>query len=424
MAGRGRLWGVQERLQALDLLARLPAPRDPLVVQEAVGAALDRTDGGPGAWTLRTWRDGHGALYQGSDPYTELRAFVHYLRIVAQLTADLARGVSGDEADSVREEAARLTEFVQAKAVVLRPQDRRRIGPVRRRPRSVLVEFEPLFFADEAGRELFNWSVSEGYGRGQWLRVEVRESAGGVPFEQAEGEVLRRLGARLLRADDEAGGDARVRLEVAVPEGRWHTPADRWAVAASTRRTAKGWPVGPRRPVVLRDQARRDEVDPAWLRRWDGLTAARELRALRLLTDRADGGAAGPGSAEALLRLLEGADDGTLPVLCRTVADGPGQEAVGIALDSGYPAALWPSSGHGERACDAACEEFHRGVRELLQGPGGVARLPELVRELRVKAAEPAARGTHWARDLVLLYDDPLDPLPSLFADRPQVSPR
>ncbi|KPC66938.1 trypsin-like peptidase domain-containing protein [Streptomyces chattanoogensis] len=420
MSGRGRLWGVQERLQALDLLARLPAPRDPLVVEEAVGAALDR-DGaynGSGAWTLRTWRDGHGALYQGSDPYTELRAVVHYLRIVAQLTADRARDVPGEEAAAVREEAARLEEFVRAKAVVLRSQDRRMIGPVRRRPRSVLVEFEPLFFYDEAGRELFNWSVSEGYGRGRWLRVEVRESDGGVPFEQARDEVLRGLGARLLRADGEAGEGAPVRLEVAVPEGRWDTPAGGWEVAASTRRTAKGWPVGPRRPVVLRDQARRDEVDRAWLRRWQGITAARELHALRLPPDPPD--AASP---EALLRLLDGADDGTLPTLCHSVSDGIGREAVAIALDSGFPAGLWAAAGHGERACDAACAEFHRGIRKLLQGPGGVARLPDLVRELRAEAAGPAAVGTHWARDLVLLYDDPLDPLPQLFGDRPQVSP-
>ncbi|MFI9050247.1 trypsin-like peptidase domain-containing protein [Streptomyces sp. NPDC053427] len=422
MAGRGRLWGVQERLQALDLLARLPAPRDPLVVEQAVGDALDSA-ARPGAWTLRTWRDGHGALYQGSDPYTELRTFVHYLRIVAQRTADQARDASGDEAARIREEAARLGEFVQAKAVVLRPQDRRRIGPVRRPPRSVLVEFEPLFFYDEAGRELFNWSVSEGYGRGQWLRVDVRESDGGVPFEQARDEVLQRLGARLLHADDDAKPGARVRLEVAVPEGRWHTPAGQWEVAASTRRTARGWPVGPRRPVVLRDQARRDEVDPAWLRRWQGIAAARELHALRLPPDRPPGGGAGPRSEEALLRLLEDAHEGTLPALCHSVADGAGRTAVGIALDSGFPVGLWSSAGHGERECDEACAEFHLGIRKLLQWSGGVARLPELVRELRADAAEPAENGPHWAHDLVLLYDDPLDPLPRVAADRPQVSP-
>ncbi|MFG2096050.1 trypsin-like peptidase domain-containing protein [Streptomyces sp. NPDC048612] len=421
MAGRGRLWGVQERLQALDLLARLPAPRDPLVVEAAVGEVLERGER-PGAWLLRTWRDGHGALYQGSDPYTELRAFVHYLRIVAQLTADEVRDVPGDEAAGVREQAARLTEFVQAKAVVLQPQDRRRIGPVRRRPRSVLVEFEPLFY-DEGGPELFNWSVSEGYGRGQWLRVDVQETAGGVPFEQAREQVLRRLGGRLLRADGDAGPGARVRLEVAVPEGRWDTAAGQWEVAASPRRTARLRPVGPGRAVILRDQGRREQVDPAWLRRWQGLAAARELHALRLPPR--PGTDARSGSAEAIWRLLETAGEGALPALCHAVADGFGRDAVGVALDTGFPAGLWPAHGHGEEQdCDAGCEEFHRGVRELLQGSGGVARLPELVRQLRAKAAEAAEEGTHWARDLVLLYDDPEDPIPPLFADCPQVSPR
>ncbi|TJZ45152.1 serine protease [Streptomyces piniterrae] len=423
MAGRGRLWGVQERLQALDLLARLPAPRDPLAVERAVGEALGRGDG-PAAWPLRTWRDGHGELYQGSDPYTELCSFVHYLRIVAQLTSDEARDVPGEAAAEAREEAARLAEFVQAKAVVLQPQDRRRIGPVRRRPRSVLVEFEPLFY-DEGGQELFNWSVSEGYGRGQWLRVDVQEAAGGVPFAQARAEVLRRLGARLLRADQDAGPDARVRLEVAVPEGHWQTPAARWEVAASTRRTARVRPVGPGRAVILRDQGRREELDPAWLRRWQGLTAAPELHALRLppLPEACPGAHRRTASAEAVWRLLESADGGALPALCHTVADGLGRDAVGAALDTGFPAGLWPANGHGERDCDASCEEFHRGVRELLRGAGAVSRLPELVRELRAKAAEAAEDGVHWARDLVLLYDDPEDPIPQLFAGRPQMSP-
>ncbi|MFD5732477.1 trypsin-like peptidase domain-containing protein [Streptomyces sioyaensis] len=422
MAGRGRLWGVQERLQALDLLARLPAPRDPLIVEAAVGEVLDRGER-PAAWSLRTWRDGHGALYQGSDPYTELRTFVHYLRIVAQLTADEVRDQPGEAAAAVREQAVRLAEFVQAKAVVLQPQDRRRIGPVRRRPRSVLVEFEPLFY-DEGGAELFNWSVSEGYGQGQWLRVDVQESAGGVPFEQAREQVLRQLGGRLLRADGAAGPGARVRLEVAVPEGHWHTAAGQWEVAASTRRTARLRPVGPGRAVILRDQGRGEQVDPAWLRRWQGLRTAPELQALRVRPG--EGADARPGPcAESVWRLLETAGEGALPALCHTVADGFGREAVGVALDTGFPAGLWPARGHGEEQdCDAGCEEFHRGVRELLQGSGGVVRLPELVRQLRAKAAEAAEEGTHWARDLVLLYDDPEDPIPPLFPDRPQLSPR
>lgn len=225
MAGRGRLWGVQERLQALDLLAHLPAPRDPLVVEAAVGEVLDRGDR-PGAWSLRTWRDGHGALYQGSDPYTELRAFVHYLRIVAQLTADEVRDVPGEQAAAVREQATRLAEFVQAKAVVLLPQDRRRIGPVRRRPRSVLVEFEPLFY-DEGGQELFNWSVSEGYGQGQWLRVDVQESAA--------------WGA--LRAGAGAGAAAARRAAAA---GRQRRRAGRPGTAGGRR---------PRRPLAHRHAA-------------------------------------------------------------------------------------------------------------------------------------------------------------------------
>ncbi|KAA6214027.1 serine protease [Streptomyces albofaciens JCM 4342] len=422
MSGRGRLWGVQERLQALDLLASLPAPRDPLVVAAAVAEALGRADpsgrtGRTGPWTLRTWRDGHGALYQGSDPYTELCAFVHYLRIVAQRTADEARGAAGDEGAEVRAAAERLALFVTAKAVVLLPRDRERIGPVRRRPDSVLVEFEPLFYDDAGGRQLFNWSVSEGYGQGQWQRVEVQESRSGMTFEEARDQVLRRLGPRLLRADDAAGG-VRVRLEVAVPEERWHTAADRWQVPASTRRTARLRPLGPARAVVLRDQGRRqegrEEVDPAWLRRWQGLTAARQLTALRVP-------AGARASVSGLSRLLEEADEGAVPALCRSVADGTGLEAVGWALDTGHPVALWPAGGHDERDCDRACDEFHREVQQLLGAPKSVAELPELVRELRAKAAEG---GASWARDLVLLYDDPGNPIPQLFSQGAQLSPQ
>lgn len=252
MAGRGRLWGVQERLQALDLLARLPAPRDPLVVEAAVGEVLERGER-PGAWLLRTWRDGHGALYQGSDPYTELRAFVHYLRIVAQRTADEVRDAPGDEAAGVREQAARLAEFVQAKAVVLQPQDRRRIGPVRRRPRSVLVEFEPLFY-DEGGSELFNWSVSEGYGQGQWLRVDVQESSrrGAVRAGAGAGAAAARRAAAAGRRRCRAGrpgtpGGRRPRRALGhrrrpVGGGRLD-PADRPAAAGGPR--AGGDPARP-----------------------------------------------------------------------------------------------------------------------------------------------------------------------------------
>lgn len=416
MSGRGRLWGVQERLQALDLLASLPAPRDPLVVAAAVAEALGRADpqgrtGRAGPWTLRTWRDGHGALYQGSDPYTELCAFVHYLRIVAQRTADEAREVPGDEGVALRTAAERLELFVTAKAVVLLPRDRERIGPVRRRPDALLVEFEPLFYDDAGGRQLFNWSVSEGYGQGRWQRVEIQETRDGVPFEQACDQVLQRLGPRLLRADDAAGG-ARVRLEVAVPEERWHTPADRWRVPASTRRSARLRPLGPTRAVVLRDQGRRQEVDPAWLRRWQGLTAAGRMTALRV--------PAGPrASVSGLSRLLEEADEGAVPALCRSVADGTGLEAVGWTLDTGHPVALWLAEGHGERDCDRVCDAFHREVSQLLGAPKSVAEIPELVRELRAKAAEG---GASWARDLVLLYDDPDNPIPQLFPGATQLS--
>ncbi|GCD43064.1 trypsin-like peptidase domain-containing protein [Streptomyces paromomycinus] len=417
MSGRGRLWGVQERLQALDLLASLPAPRDPLVVAAAVAEALGRADprgrtGRAGPWTLRTWRDGHGALYQGSDPYTELCAFVHYLRIVAQRTADEAREAPGDEGVALRTAAERLELFVTAKAVVLLPRDRERIGPVRRRPDALLVEFEPLFYDDAGGRQLFNWSVSEGYGQGRWQRVEIQESRDGMPFEQACDQVLQRLGPRLLRADDAAGG-ARVRLEVAVPEERWHTPADRWRVPASTRRAARLRPLGPTRAVVLRDQGRRQEVDPVWLRRWQGLAAAGRMTALRV--------PAGPrASVSGLSRLLEEADEGAVPALCRSVADGTGLEAVGWTLDTGHPVALWLAEGHGERDCDRVCDAFHREVAQLLGAPKSVAEIPELVRELRAKAAEG---GASWARDLVLLYDDPDNPIPQLFPGATQLSP-
>ncbi|UNO39966.1 serine protease [Streptomyces sp. MST-110588] len=411
MAGRERLWGVAERLQALDLLARLPAPRDPLVVEAAVCEVLGGRDRA-GTWSLRTWRDGHGVLYQGSDPYSERCAFVHYLRIVAQRTSEEVRGVPGEEAARVREAAERLARFVTDKAAVLLPKDRRRIGPVPRRPDAVLVEFEPLFYGD-GGQQLFNWSVSEGYGRGEWMRVDLQESEGGMTFEQAQAQVLRRLGPRLLRADGDVGPGGRVRLEVAVPEGYWQLPADRWAVPVSTRAGARARPIGSGRPVVLRDQGRRQAVDPAWLRRWRGLMGAPELSALRV-PPRAGGG------PESVWRLLENGEEGAVPTLCRSVAVGTGLDAVGAALDAGYPVSLWLSEGHDERECDSACDDFHREVRDLLAAKG-VTALPELVRELRGRAEETSA---HWARDLVLLYDDPDNPIPQLFAGGPQLSSR
>ncbi|MFD7920123.1 serine protease [Streptomyces sp. NPDC059740] len=417
-AEAGRPWGVEERLLAFEILSRLPAPRDPAAVREAVARALPGRQIPP-AVPLPTWRDGHGALYVTNDAYGELRNVVHYLRIVAEETAADAReaareagpGETATAAQAVRA-AADLERLVELRARSLSAQDRAAIGPVRARVTSVLVDFDPLFYG-EGDTAHVNWSVSEGYGDGRWDVTDLHQSPAGVPFEEAQALLLRRLGPRLLAADHAGataaagGGAGPVRLEVVVPEGYWHLAADRWSLPASTRRTRRTHPVGEFRAVVLRDSERRGGEHPAWDAHFDRLRNAARLVALRV-GPREAGRAVGP----SLRRLLRDAGPGAVPTLCRSVAWGPGQDVVYESLQGGHAVALWFAQGHEDRGCDEECDRRHQLLDAFLADCGAVADLPERVRELREQVAEGEAP---WAQGLLLLYDDPRDPLPPVF---------
>lgn len=393
-AARGRR--VLDRVRVLDLLADLPAPRHPALV-ERIAAKAQRSPGK--AWTprLSTWRDGQGVLYD-LDPARELRMFLRYLLLAAAESERAARD-NGDAA--ALRQAERLREWAEGRAGDMDVEEREDLGKAwQRLPSSVLVEFEPRPYDD--GSPVFDWTIRLGYGGGVWASEVVGEDPRGFPFDHAVWHVERRLHEVLDGADGPGGTPAR--LEVALPEEHFGTAAHHWLAAQSRA-------VGLGRAVVVRDVGRRGAPDPRWEARWQRLTGADRLQPLRM---------AHAGSVLAR-REIDAGDDGAVPVLCLSVGDGLGCVAAGVALDSGYAVAVWRSDGHPPERCAEDCDVFHARITALLApsetAAGGVSvrELPEKIRELRNAAVEKEA-GSEWVAGVVLLYDDPGDPLPQLSA--------
>ncbi|MET9972522.1 serine protease, partial [Streptomyces sp. NPDC006356] len=79
--GQGAVWTPRDRRRALALLAELPPPPDEPTVNVLAKVARSGNRW-PGATPeLRTWRDGHGLLYEGTTPLDPL-TFLRYLGLV------------------------------------------------------------------------------------------------------------------------------------------------------------------------------------------------------------------------------------------------------------------------------------------------------------------------------------------------------
>ncbi|WP_399888748.1 trypsin-like peptidase domain-containing protein [Streptomyces sp. BBFR51] len=107
---------------------------------------------------------------------------------------------------------------------------------------------------------------------------------------------------------------------------------------------------------------------------------------------------------------LRGLAHGTVPVLCRADGHSYDGDADGLArlVRGGFGVALWRRR---QGLPEALCGEFHRGTLDEIAGPASAHRLPEAVRDLRsrLRSGRPE---TFWANGIVLLYDDPHQPLP------------
>jgi hypothetical protein len=401
-AATGRRRTVLDRLRVLDLLAALPVPR-PAVVGRITAQAL----GSPGrafSPRLLTWRDAQGMLYV-PDSVRELRAFLHFVLLV---TAELDRTLRDTaDPDSARHVEA-LRDWARWRSGELSPEDRELTGTaLHELPSAVLVELLPVPYDDPG--PVFNWTISLGYGGGRWTPAMVGDDPWGLSFERTVWKVERHLLDALEDADGPGGFPTR--LEVALPQERLGTAVHDWLAG-------RGAPVGLDRAVVVRDAARRDggadlwppgrgaNARARWHDRWHGVARADALYSVRLSGDGT------PLDLESLRRQHAGA----VPVLCLAIDSGPGAEAATSVLESGYAVAVWLVSGHPPGRCGKECDAFHIRVSELLgrRQPSDVMtvrQLPEKLVELRNHARGGDAEAA-WAGQVVLLYDDPGNPLP------------
>ncbi|MEZ0093177.1 trypsin-like peptidase domain-containing protein [Streptacidiphilus sp. EB129] len=371
LARQASTWDPLDRLEELDWLSRLAPPSHPRVVERVMPASHDR-EVGDWPFPLRTWRDGYALL---GDRQLE---HLNYLRKVVR-EVELAERRSGAQPSQATQG---LADWIRKRRRALDWTERIRIGPMDWLPNSILVEIEPLI-GYENQPTYYRWSISNGYGSGEWKPARVGDDWAQLTLDEALGEVRDLLGEVLEQAD----GDAfPVRLEIAAPMEQLLTPAHTW-------RTRDGL-LGTDREVVLRHSARRGEPDSRWVRHWQRLAAAEHLRA-RAMGD----------PDQSFL-------DGEVPVLCRH-RDRPGADAAAVraVLDDGHAVAVWREHIGAHPDCDPHCAEFKELVGTWIE-QHKVSELPWRLKELRSAAHEGHDPGQAWARSLVLLYDDPGNPLP------------
>jgi hypothetical protein len=382
-------WTPFDRVQALGLLAELPPPAGPGVVQRLVEQVL-----GPGTVREplpRAWRDGHGLLYEPEDG-RERYAFLSYLVRVA---AEVRRQ------DPAR--AEQLRDWALDHSLELPTSDRAGLRELAESPAAqatVVVAFAPVVWAD--GRpERFRWEIQlvRGADDREVARVCDEEAdREGITFEDAVEQIQEPLVLALDRAD---GAGLPAPVEIAVPVERFDTVAHGWtpgppaAAGGRARRAVRA--MGARRPVVVRNVERGGRMPPAeWRYRWEEMRRHAELRPLPLsVLDESPG-----------YEKLRSAPWESVPVLCGPVGDGRGLDIMLDVLEAGHGLALWRTTAHPDGACDGSCLEFQHQADLLLARVEGAGALPESVRALR------AGGDCSWAEGIMLLYDDALLPLP------------
>ncbi len=390
-------WTPFDRAEALGLLAELPPPSGPGVVQRLVERVLGRG-------TVRdplpvAWRDGHGLLYEPDDG-KQLLAFVTYLLLVAEEVRPQDPAGAGE-----------LLKFTIRRAISLPAADRARLAGLRSSDlsgtavtsaSSVLVALAPVVWENNLPMR-FRWEIQLVRSPDDRQITKVCDQLEGVAFDEAVAQVQEPLALALDRAD-ESGHPAMV--EIALPVHHFDVAAHQWTPGGDRpgRSYRPSRPMGIRRPVVVRDVERSPSA-AEWHEHWGRMSRHTTLTALPLSAmDRS------PGYGR--LRGAEG-----VPVLCGPVDRGDGLRTMIDLLDAGHGVALWRSAPHPPSACGPECADFRREVDDLLARLTAPAQLPEAVRELRAIAHDQAgstgaAEPGSWARHLTLLYDDADAPLP------------
>ncbi|MER6357607.1 SAV_2336 N-terminal domain-related protein [Streptomyces sp. NPDC001634] len=340
------------RTELYGLLAELPPPESPLVVQDLLG------EQGEDRYPACSWRDGVGHLHRGDS--ADL-ALVYAARVWARLAER--------EPPGGRRALADLRAWVTAAVRTTRDAELRRavedvfvrLDTALSTSRAVvLVEIERAF------AEEFSWRML-------WMEdgTELVVAEGTSPTYMRELETrLRPALAEVLADADGEGGPVPVQFEL-PGELLWALPVERWRVLDADS------PLVEQHPVFVRGRDGGNSRLRERRTRWAGLTR---------------------GPLESVRTGLDSAPSAAVPVACmhatRVLEEG---------LARGYPLMLWSRA---TRHHDY-CADFHERVDELLRESVNVRELLALLRHLRASPHERSMFDPWWLDNLAIYYDPP-----------------
>ncbi|MEE1737119.1 trypsin-like peptidase domain-containing protein [Streptomyces sp. BE147] len=391
-------WSPEDRVNALNHLAGLATP----LAGDAAGLArhvrnerLPHTVPAP-----LTWRDGHGLLYRGDGTPLPAYVFMHYLRLVGELT----RGYGGDTSG--------LDDWLDGRLRRLPPHLRRLVEqarlPERDSTERVVIPYpglaDPAHIVvvelDELPYGTLHWQIRIDDGSGDHEIFASETDPNGVAPGRLRVNLREHLAEAFQFADMASGVPAP--CEVVVPAGYFDTPVHRWQLADDARLGDPAHlPVGVRRRIVLRNVDRRGEPDAGWSDRWSAAAGRGPLTASRVP----------PAGQPPRSRHFAEIQPSGIPVLCHPASRGIGRKAIEFAFETGHGIALWRIDGHDRGPCDSDCEDLHKGVAELLARTESLPELPDRLRRIREEIHENRTTG-HWAESVAVMYDDPRRPVP------------
>ncbi|WLW52257.1 trypsin-like peptidase domain-containing protein [Streptomyces sp. YU58] len=371
--GAERAWGPRDSAEASALLAALPRPDSPAVLQRTIALVLGYEPLWEDELAPLDWRDGQGWVHDEPDGADIIA--LHYLLAVAHMCRDRSPDAVAALEHWVKARVQALPDYLGA-LLRSRTEDTDALGAACRADDDqgpvVAVELEPDPYRPG---DRFHWRVWTWPDGPETARVLEEDAADeGVPLTELPEALDEPLGRAFRRFDAQG---RLTRLELALPVEHFGTHVHTW-------------PLGARREVVLRCLKRRGEPAAVWRDRW-GALAVSDLKPLPVQPDYAQ-------------EALATAPPGAVPVLCRPPrqSEGPLTEAIG----AGYGVALWSLKNEHARACGTDCGELYGTAARLLDSARATA-VPERLRLLREKNDE-----TDWTHHIALLYDDPRRPIP------------
>ncbi|MDI3417128.1 VMAP-C domain-containing protein [Streptomyces luteolus] len=378
----------------------------------------------------RSWRDGHGELYDGAKPL-EAEVFLRYLRRVIEYAE--SDGLDTGPLAAWLDEREELLPGRQRAAGPWNTEPPAHLhgvgngapfgepGPARPDPdthpvharaaeteepvayphpgseRSVVVlEIEEVSGEDHR----FYWTVRLDHVGEDEEMLAGREDGPGVPYRDLVHEVGEALNHAFERVD--LGGSP-APLEVALPYEHFDEPVHQWQLnhTVPLHQDPAKEPLGVHRPVVVRSLARLREPDPErdarHAARWRDLHAAERISSLRL-----------PPAGRSLRGAIERTAPGEVPAMCRSAGEKTGEDVLAEVLGQGHGAALWHGTGHAGSQCGEACAALHEEIDGVFRAGRRADRLAYSVWQLRRDIAHHD-NGPHPVSGLVLLYDRPLD---------------